>query len=136
MIITVDLPNGNNLSEGHTPLLYQGLEVGTLTKMTLGSDNRVTGELAIDPSITDLMRSGTRIEMETPQFSLNNPNVSNLLTGTTLNLIPGGGEPRQHFAIMDSNHRLLQEPGVKTFTLSAPESYGIDKRPAPDVVWR
>ncbi len=126
VIITVDLPNGNNLSEGHTPLLYQGLEVGTLTKMTLGSDNRVTGELAIDPSITDLMRSGTRIEMETPQFSLNNPNVSNLLTGTTLNLIPGGGEPRQHFAIMDSNHRLLQEPGVKTFTLSAPESYGID----------
>ncbi|NDL62519.1 PqiB family protein [Acerihabitans arboris] len=126
VIIQLDLPNGQNLSEGHTPLLYQGLEVGTLTKMTLGGDNKVTGELTINPAIVDLMRSDTRIEMHTPQLSLNNANLGNLLTGVTLELIPGGGEPRQHFTLLDSNHVLLQEPGVRTFSLTAPQSYGID----------
>jgi paraquat-inducible protein B len=126
VVIQVDLPSGDNLSEGHTPLLYQGLEVGTLTKLSLGGDNHVTGELTINPSIADLMRSGTRIEMVTPQLSLQNPSLSKLLTGTTLNLIPGEGEPQHQFTILDSNHRLLQEPGVKIFTLSAPQSYGID----------
>ncbi|WP_413728506.1 MlaD family protein [Sodalis sp. RH19] len=126
VIITLDLPDGQNLSEGHTPLLYQGLEVGTLTKLTLGKDKKVTGELTINPSIVDLMRSGTRIEMHTPQLSLNNTNLSSLLSGITLELVPGGGEPQQHFTLLDSNHMLLQEPGVRTFSLTAPQSYGID----------
>ncbi|HEY0208483.1 PqiB family protein [Acerihabitans sp.] len=126
VIITLDLPDGQNLSEGHTPLLYQGLEVGTLTKLTLGKDNKVTGELTINPSIVDLMRSDTRIEMHTPQLSLNNANIGSLLSGVTLELVPGGGEPQQHFTLLDSNHMLLQEPGVRTFRLTAPQSYGID----------
>ena len=126
VIIQVDLPSADNLSEGHTPLLYQGLEVGTLTKLNLGDNNHVTGELAIDPSIKDMMRSGTRIEMVSPKLSLNNTNVSSLLSGTTLNLIPGGGEPQQHFTVLDSDHMMLQEPGARIFSLSAPQSYGID----------
>ncbi|TKI08213.1 PqiB family protein [Martelella alba] len=126
VIIQLDLPSADNLSEGHTPLLYAGLEVGTLTKLTLGDHHRVIGELSIDPSIKDLMRSGTRIEMMSPRLSLSDPNLSSLLTGTTLNLLPGGGEPQQHFTVQDSNHMLLQEPGARVVTLFAPESYGID----------
>ncbi len=126
VIITLDLPDGDHLSEGHTPLLYQGLEVGTLTKLTLNNEKKVTGELTINPAIADLMRTGTRIEMNTPQFSLNNTDISGLLSGTTLQLVPGEGEPQQHFTLLDSNHMLLQEPGVRTLTLSAPQSYGID----------
>lgn len=126
VIITLDLPGGQDLSEGHTPLLYQGLEVGTLTKLTLGQQNKVTGELTINPSIVDLMRSGTRIVMHTPQIALNNANLGNLLTGTTLELVPGSGEPQQHFTLMDSNHALAQEPGARAFNLIAPQSYGIN----------
>lgn len=126
VIISLDLPSGNKLSEGHTPLLYQGLEVGTLTKMTLGKDQRVVGELTLNPSVADLMRSGTRIEMNTPQLSLNNADLGTILAGSTLELIPGDGEPRQHFTVVDSSQKLLQQPGVQTLTLSAPQSYGID----------
>ena len=57
--ILLDLPSGNNLSENRTPLMYQGLQVGTLTKLTLQQDSKVVGELTIDPSVVDLMRSGT-----------------------------------------------------------------------------
>ncbi len=126
VVITLDLPNADHLSAGHTPLLYQGLEVGTLTKLTLNNDKKIIGELTINPSIADLMRSGTRIEMNTPRLSLSNADLSGLVAGTTLELIPGEGEPQQHYTLLDSNHMLLQEPGVSTFTLFAPQSYGID----------
>lgn len=126
VIITLDLPDGSHLSAGHTPLLYQGLEVGMLTKITLGKDRHVTGELTLNPSVADLMRSGTLIVMTTLQLSLTQPDFSGLLAGTTLELIPGEGEPQQRFTVPDSNRNLLQLPGVKIFTLSALQSYGID----------
>ena len=124
--ITLDLPDGNSLSEGRTPLMYQGLQVGTLTRLALQQDSKVTGELTIDPSVVDLMRSGTRIEMRSPKISLNDAKLSQLLTGNTLELVPGDGEPQQHFTVLDSSKTLLQQPGVVTVTLNAPQSYGID----------
>ncbi len=124
--ILLDLPSGNNLSENRTPLMYQGLQVGTLTKLTLQQDSKVVGELTIDPSVVDLMRSGTRIVMRSPRISLNDAKLSQLLTGTTLELVPGEGEPQQRFNVLDSSETLLQQPGVLTVTLNAPQSYGID----------
>ncbi|WON78801.1 PqiB family protein [Serratia sp. UGAL515B_01] len=124
--VTLELPSGNNLSEGRTPLIYQGLQVGTLTRLTLQPDSKVTGELTIDPSIVDLMRSGTRIEMHSPKISLSDAKLSRLLTGNTLELVPGEGKPQHHFIVLDSNRTLLQQPGVLTITLHAPQSYGID----------
>ncbi|WP_114194047.1 PqiB family protein [Edaphovirga cremea] len=124
--ITLDLPNGNSLSENHTPLIYQGLQVGTLTKITLQPDGKVTGELTIDPSVVDLMRTGTRIEMNSPKISLSGAKLSELLTGNTLELIPGEGESQNHFVVLDSSKKLLQEPGVLTLQLLASQSYGID----------
>lgn len=125
--ITLDLPDGKNLKAGSTPLMYQGLEVGTLTKLNLLDGGKVTGELTIDPSVVGLMRSGTRIEMHSPKISLTDTSLSALLTGNTLELVPGEGEPQQHFTVLASNETLLQKPNVLTVKLSAPESYGIDQ---------
>ncbi|PKH26921.1 MCE family protein [Enterobacterales bacterium CwR94] len=124
--ITLDLPSGQNLKEGSTPLLYQGLEVGTLTKLTLQTGGRVTGELTIDPSIVGLMRAGTRIEMNAPKVSLSDTNLSALLTGNTLELVPGEGEPQTHFAVLASDTAILQKPDVLAVKLTAPDSFGID----------
>jgi len=124
--ITLDLPDGKNLKEGSTPLIYQGLEVGTLTKLTLKDDGKVTGELTLDPSVSGLMRSDTRIEMRSPKISLNDSSLSSLLTGNTLALIPGEGEPRTHFDVLPDNESLLQQQNTRVVKLTAPESYGID----------
>jgi len=124
--ISLDLPSGDGLTEGRTPLLYQGLQVGTLTKISLQDSNKVTGKLTIDPSVLDLMRSGTRIEMNSPKISLNDAKLSQLLTGNTLELLPGDGQPQKHFVVLDSSQKMLQDPGVLTLTLVAPQSYGID----------
>ncbi|WP_369788461.1 MlaD family protein [Rouxiella sp. WC2420] len=124
--ITLDLPSGDGLSEGHTPLMYQGLQVGTLTQINLQPDSKVTGQLTVDPSVIDLMRTGSRIEMNSPKISLNNAKLSQLLTGNTLELIPGEGQPQNHFTVLDSSQRMLQDPGVMKLQLIAPQSYGID----------
>lgn len=124
--ITLTLPDGNGLHAGSTKLMYQGLEVGSLTRLTLNPDGTVTGDMVIDPSVVNLMRTDTRITLEQPKISLNNPSISRLLTGATLELNPGEGEPQHHFTVLPSAQSPLQQPGVLPLTLNAPESYGID----------
>ncbi|EOL9020035.1 MlaD family protein [Cronobacter dublinensis] len=126
VLVKLDLPGGHGLKENSTPLMYQGLEVGTLTKLNLNPGGAVTGELTVDPSVVNLLRDGTRIEMHSPKLSLNNPEISTLLTGSTLELVPGEGQPRSHFVVLPDDKTPLQKPGVLTLTLHAPESYGID----------
>ncbi|RLM25291.1 hypothetical protein BIY29_07190 [Brenneria alni] len=127
VVITLDLPSGDGLSEGRTPLMYQGLEVGTLKKITLIPDSsKVSGELIIDPAVVALMREGTRIELTKPRLSLSDLNIPRLLSGPTLTLIPGEGEPRQHFTVVDSGLQQLTQPGVLSIRLNAAQSYGID----------
>ncbi|AZI87281.1 PqiB family protein [Kosakonia sp. CCTCC M2018092] len=126
VLIKLDLPSGQGLKAGSTPLMYQGLEVGELTDITLNPGGKVTGELTVDPGVVNLLRDNTRIEMRNPKVSLSNTNLSSLLTGSTLELIPGEGQPRDQFVVLPADKNLLQEPGVITLTLTAPESYGID----------
>ncbi|WP_318364233.1 PqiB family protein [Enterobacter sp.] len=126
VLVKLDLPGGQGLKENSTPLMYQGLEVGELTKINLNPGGGVTGEMTVDPSVVNLLRDNTRIEMRSPKISLNDTSLSSLLTGNTLELVPGEGEPRDHFVVLPADKTLLQEPGVITTTLTAPESYGID----------
>jgi paraquat-inducible protein B len=82
--------------------------------------------MTVDPSVVNLMRSGTRIELRNPKISLSNPNLSSLLTGSTFELVPGEGDPQNHFVVFPSDKTPLQQPNVLTLNLTAPESYGID----------
>jgi paraquat-inducible protein B len=93
VVVKLDLPDGAGLKAGSTPLMYQGLEVGQLSKLNLNGDGKVTGEMTVDPSVVSLLREKTLIQMKKPKISLDNPSVSALLTGTTFELVPGEGEP-------------------------------------------
>ncbi|PLR41538.1 MCE family protein [Chimaeribacter californicus] len=126
VLIHLDLPSGDGLNAGHTPLIYQGLQVGTLTAVTLDKGGKVSGELTVDPSVVELMRSGTRIELNSPKISLSDTRLSALLTGSTLELIPGEGERQARFTVLDSSLKLLQQPNVLTLELLAPQTYGIN----------
>ncbi|MEB4676114.1 MlaD family protein [Enterobacteriaceae bacterium G50] len=126
VIVKLQLPSGQGLKAGSTPLLYQGLEVGQLTKLNLNSDSSVTGEMTVDPSVVTLLREKTRIELHEPKLSLENANLSMLLTGSTFELVPGEGAARDSFTVLPASKTLLQQPDVMTLSLSAPESYGID----------
>ena len=126
VIIKLELPSGAGLTADSTPLMYQGLEVGQLTKLDLNPGGKVTGEMTVDPSVVTLLRENTRIELRNPKLSLSDANLSALLTGKTFELVPGDGEPRKEFVVVPGEKALLHEPDVLTLTLTAPESYGID----------
>ncbi|MDA3133197.1 PqiB family protein [Atlantibacter subterraneus] len=126
VLVKLDLPSGEGLKADSTKLMYQGLEVGTLTKLDLNPGGAVTGEMTVDPGVVNLLREGTRIELRNPKISLDNPSISSLLTGSTFELVPGEGKPRNHFVILPGDKTPLQQPGVVTVALTAPESYGID----------
>ncbi|ROS16354.1 paraquat-inducible protein B [Raoultella sp. BIGb0399] len=126
VLVTLDLPGGEGLKAGSTPLMYQGLEVGQLTKLNLAPGSKVTGEMTVDPSVVTLLRDKTLIQMKKPKISLDNPSLSALLTGNTFELVPGEGETRNHFVVLSADKALLEEPDVATLTLTAAESYGID----------
>lgn len=126
VIVKLDLPDGGGLKEGSTALMYQGLQVGQLTRLTLNPGGSVSGEMTVDPGVVNLLRDGSRIELRSPRLSLSNPNISALLTGSTFELVPGEGERRNHFVVLPAEKTPLQKPGVATVTLTAPESYGID----------
>ncbi|MCE1924265.1 MCE family protein, partial [Enterobacter hormaechei] len=95
------------------------LEVGQLTKLTLNAGGSVTGEMTVDPSVVDLLREKTRIELRNPKLSLSDASISSLLTGSTFELIPGEGAPNKNFVIAPADKALLQKPGVLTVTLNA-----------------
>ena len=126
VLVDLDLPSGEGLKANATPLMYQGLQVGSLTKLNLNSNGGVTGQLAVDPSVVGLMREGTRIELHKPKVTLNDTSLSALLTGSTFELVPGEGEARSHFTVLAADQTPLQQPGVLTLKLNAPDSYGID----------
>ncbi|TCW17474.1 paraquat-inducible protein B [Raoultella sp. BIGb0138] len=126
VLVTLELPDGRGLKAGSTPLMYQGLEVGQLTKLNLTPGSKVTGEMTVDPSVVTLLRDKTLIQMKKPKISLDNPSLSALLTGNTFELVPGEGETRNHFVVLPADKSLLEEPDVATITLTAAESYGID----------
>lgn len=56
VIIKLELPSGAGLTADSTPLMYQGLEVGQLTKLDLNPGGKVTGEMTVDPSVVTLLR--------------------------------------------------------------------------------
>lgn len=126
VLVTLELPDGEGLKAGSTPLMYQGLEVGQLTKLNLNPGSKVTGEMTVDPSVVTLLRDKTLIQMKKPKISLDSPSLSALLTGNTFELVPGEGETRNHFVVLPADKSLLDEPDVATVTLTAAESYGID----------
>lgn len=110
VIVKLDLPSGDGLKAGSTSLMYQGLQVGQLTKLDLNPGGKVTGEMTVDPSVVTLLRDNTRIELHSPKLSLNDVNLSSLLTGKTFELVPGEGEPRSQFVVIPAEKSLLHDP--------------------------
>ncbi len=124
--VHLTLPSGEGLQAKRTPLMYQGIQVGLLTTLTLTADGHVDGTLAVDPSIVDLLRDESRITLSAPRLNLNQLNLSQLVSGSVLELHPGSGAARRDFQVLPADQALTQEAGALQLTLDADQSYGIE----------
>ncbi len=73
--VTLELPDGEGLESRLHPPMYQGLEVGQLTKLNLNPGSKVTGEMTVEPSVVTLLRDKTLIQMKARKISLDNPSL-------------------------------------------------------------
>lgn len=124
--VHLTLPSGEGLQAKRTPLMYQGIQVGLLTTLTLTADGHVDGTLAVDPSIVDLLRDESCITLSAPRLNLNQLNLSQLVSGSVLELHPGSGAARRDFQVLPADQALTQEAGALQLTLDADQSYGIE----------
>ncbi len=99
--ITVRLEDFEGLQAGRTPVMYKGLQVGTLQTLNIDPDlTGATAELTMDPLMEDSLVAGTDFWVVKPSVSLAGINgLEALLKGNYIAVRPGeaGGEPIRKF---------------------------------------
>ena len=127
--ITIDLPDGNDISASGAPIIYRGLEIGQISSLRLDKKHeKIIAHAAIDPNMSDLLTTGSRMLIEEAELSLSGvKNIGNLIRGNFLTLIPGEGETTRQFQAITQDGLQEQMPGVATFSLYAESSYGVKR---------
>jgi len=127
--IIIDLPDGNNISASGAPIIYRGLEIGQISDLRLDKERqKIIAHAAIEPSMSDLLTTGSRMLLEEAELSLTGvKNIGNLIRGNFLTIIPGEGETTRQFKAITQDELQEQRPGVATFSLYADNSHGIER---------
>lgn len=136
--IAINTPLVPNLRVNETPVFYHNVQIGVLSGLDRNDilDDKepkgtVRGSLRIDPSYTDLFKTGSKIIVKEPQFSLNKEQLSKineLLRGVYFELLEAGdGEPKTDFVVRTEQDYLLSMPNTLALTLQAVQSYGVEE---------
>ncbi len=107
--ILLDLPGNIGISKG-TSITYKGTKIGEVTKTRINLDSdSITLTASINNEMRDLIREGSRFWLALTRFGLlRQENLSNLISGPKLHLIPGSGEYKNQFSV------LTHTPVIKT----------------------
>ncbi|ELR64571.1 Paraquat-inducible protein B [Photobacterium marinum] len=127
--ITIDLPDNNNISASGAPIIYRGLQIGQISDLRLDEQHKkIIAHAAIEPSMSDLLTTGSHMVLEEAELSLSGvKNIGNLIRGNFLTLIPGEGPTTRRFRAITQDELQEQQPGVATFSLYADNSYGVKR---------
>ncbi|WED28225.1 MlaD family protein [Vibrio sp. DW001] len=126
--IKITLPDGNKISIGGAPIMYRGLEIGQITDLSLSEGRAsIVASAAIQPAFSDTLNGGTRFMLEEPKLSLTGvENLSNLVTGNFLTLIPGTGVQTRNFTAVRKDDLLKEKQRSIAISLTSENSYGLD----------
>lgn len=119
--ITLHLHKGEGLKEHGTRIMFEGIEIGIIERITVEKDlTGVVTKASLDPRATPLLTTGTRFWRVSPQISLTEiSGLSTLLSGEYIAMQPGDGEPATEFTVLEEPPVLqVSVPGLH-FTLSA-----------------
>lgn len=134
--IKITLPDENDIGAGGAPIMYRGLEIGQITDLSLSEGrSSIIASAAIQPAFSDTLNSGTRFLLEEAKVSLTGiENLSNLVTGNFLTLIPGEGESSRIFTAVRKDDLLKEKQHSIAISLIADNSYGLD--PGTAILYR
>ncbi|MDD0823563.1 MlaD family protein [Mannheimia sp. AT1] len=140
--VKVKVPLASNLKVNNTTVFYQNIQVGTLSQLKFSDDENkpdqlkneseyrmLEGTLLIDPSHINLLRTGSKILLKEPKFSLNKEQLAKageLFRGIYFDILSGEGEPQYEFIVQKEADYLLNLPNLLSVSLTSPQAYGVD----------
>ncbi|WP_372865163.1 MlaD family protein [Spongiibacter sp.] len=100
--VRVQFDNGSGITAGKTPVVYQGITVGSVSQLQLNDElSGVNATLDLHAQIAPLIRSGTRFWLVKPQISLSGiSGLDTLVAGNYISFAPGDGQAAQHFTAL------------------------------------
>lgn len=114
--VKVKVSDVSGLTPGSTPVMYNGVEVGTVKSIDMDKDfNGATATLSMDPRTEEFLNSKTEFWMVKPSISLAGiTGLEALVKGNYLNVrFASGGEPTRDFVIRPKAPPLnLDSPGL------------------------
>ncbi len=114
--VKVKVSDVSGLTPGSTPVMYNGVEVGTVKSIDMDKDfNGATATLSMDPRTEEFLNSKTEFWMVKPSISLAGiTGLEALVKGNYLNVrFASGGEPTRDFVIRPKAPPLnLDAPGL------------------------
>ncbi len=134
--IKVTLPDDNKISPAGAPIMYRGLEVGQVTDLSLSEDREsIIASAAIQPAFSDMLNSGSQFILEEAKVSLSGvENISNLVKGNFLTLVPGGGDKARNFTAIRKNDFNRQQARSIPLQLVSNNSFGLE--PGANILYR
>jgi paraquat-inducible protein B len=110
----VTFASASGAKPGDTKVVYQGLEVGSVAKVSLNKDGRrVDMVLRLDPRAAPVLNTSTRFWLIGAKPNLADiDSVRAALAGVTIGMAPGpGGDPTRHFVGLEQPP--IVTPGTK-----------------------
>ncbi len=126
--IKISLPDDNKISPSGAPIMYRGIEVGQITDLELNQErNSIIASAAIQPAFSDMLTEGSRFVLEEADVSLSGvENLTNLIKGNFLTLVPGEGDKARRFTAIRKNEFKKQQAQSVALELYADNSFGLD----------
>ncbi|POC05062.1 paraquat-inducible protein B [Vibrio vulnificus] len=126
--VQITLPDGHNISSNGAPIMYRGIEVGEITNLSLSEGREVIiANAAIQPAFSDMLTTGSDFVLEEAKLSLSGvENISNLVRGNFLTIIPGDGEKSRRFTAIKKEEYSQQQAKSLSVRLLSDSSYGLD----------
>ena len=104
--ITINFQTADGIVPGRTPIRYQGVEI----KASIKSDMR------------DALKDDTQFWLVTPKASLAGVSgLDALVGGNYIGMMPGGGNPREHFTALDTQPKYRVNTGELLIHLHSPD---------------
>ncbi|MEH0690354.1 MCE family protein [Vibrio cholerae] len=126
--IQIALPDDNNIKASGAPIMYRGIEVGQITGLQLSEGReKIIASAAIQPAFSDMLTTGSRFVLEEAKVSLSGvENLSNLVQGNYLTLIPGDGQRARQFNAVRKFEFNKQQARSVALQLTSNNSFGLD----------
>ncbi len=135
--VTLKLEAGEGMIEGVTKVIFRGIEVGRIKKISLNTDDpkyKVIAHLFMDPMAESILREGTKFWVIRPKLSMGEiKNLDTLVTGPYITFMPGSGKPCREFTVQGSYSKPVLKGG-KFYCLKADDLKSI--APGTPVIFR